>query len=461
VLEPIPHPSEIIMHFIYKNRSICSLIISFIFCCSLPAYSQTSCPVDRSVCSNDVPFELTGGSPAGGSYSGTGVADGIFTPGSPGNYLITYSYTNASSQTTSCTFNILVKPIPQYTCALGIIEDCVNIGAYDIPPFFGTCSAIGSGVTTVWSGPGISVNPLGGFTFDPMIAGPGYQHATAVATLNGCSVTFESDFALAGLPAVSCPPDKEFSVAQSPFKLTEAKVTTIPGLGSPGSQVGTYSGDGVNSLTSMFDPAVAGEGAHIITFSFRNDCAPATTCTFKLKTVPFPVKLVTFEATTAENVITLQWKTAMETGFDRFEVEKSLNPKTGFAKIHEIKGSGISNTYNFSDPKSQKGVPQYYRLKMVDTDGSFAYSKIVWGLVEGAETLSVYPNPASKLLNLESATALVEVKLTNSSGVQVFSEKLNRLKIKSLALPSLAPGIYLLHTKNVNGASAFSRVMIR
>jgi hypothetical protein len=453
------------MKFLYTHKShLC--LLALLFSSFLNAYSQVaSCPANLSICENEAGFDLTGGLPAGGTYSGTGVSDGKFFPqlAGPGEKIITYHYTNSASQTTTCTFNILVKSAPGYRCVLGIIEDCINIGAYNFTTNFGTCRSDPSpGITTVWSGPGISVNPSGGYTFDPVAAGPGLQQATATSTsTNGCSVTFESDFALAEAPEVTCPSDKEFSVWEAPFKLTEARVTTIPGLGPPDLLVGTYSGDGVNSLTSMFDPAVAGEGTHIITFSFRNDCAPAATCTFKLKTVPFPVKLVTFETTTTENVITLQWKTAMETGFDRFEVEKSLNPKTGFAKIQEIKGSGIANTYDFSDPKSQKGVPQYYRLKMVDTDGSFASSKIVWGLVEGAETLSVYPNPASKLLNLESATALVEVKLTNSSGVQVFSEKLNRLKVKSLALPSLAPGIYLLHTKNVNGVSAFSRVILR
>ncbi|SFR48975.1 Por secretion system C-terminal sorting domain-containing protein [Robiginitalea myxolifaciens] len=52
------------------------------------------------VLESDAPFMLTGGSPAGGVYSGTGVSGGMFNPGvGPGTYTITYSYTDG---TTGC-----------------------------------------------------------------------------------------------------------------------------------------------------------------------------------------------------------------------------------------------------------------------------------------------------------------------------------------------------------------------
>jgi hypothetical protein len=456
------------MKFLYNQKNHLFLL-ALLFSSFLNAYSQVaSCPANLSVCENEAGFDLTGGLPAGGTFSGTGVSNGRFSPelAKAGNKTITYTYKNAASQTTTCTFVITVNAVPELTCQLGVLEECMDQPPYHFTNHFdhdsgGSCyfESNDPGLSTVWSGPGITGNPSTGYTLNYTDAGPGHHQASATTTFsNGCTLSHGASYLLAETSVVACPDDITVSIMDPPFTLTGGIITSP----SMPSYNGVYfgGGPGLDIPNRTFSPAKAGEGTHPISFTY-NGCGQHSVCTFNIKTVPLPVKLISFDATTTENVITLQWKTSMETGFDRFEIEKSLNPKTGFAKIHEIKGSGISNTYNFSDSKSQKGVPQYYRLKMIDTDGSFAYSKIVWGLVEGAETLSVYPNPASKLLNLESATALVEVKLTNSSGAQVFSEKLNHLKVKSLALPSLAPGIYLLHTKNVNGVSAFSRVMIR
>jgi hypothetical protein len=81
-----------------------------------------SCPADFGVCSADAVFALTGGSPAGGSYSGTGVSGGNFDPAlaSVGGNLITYSYTDGNGCSSNCTFTITV------TAATAWYEDADN-----------------------------------------------------------------------------------------------------------------------------------------------------------------------------------------------------------------------------------------------------------------------------------------------------------------------------------------------
>ena len=65
----------------------------------------------NAVCSTDAVFTLTGGSPAGGTYSGTGVSAGQFNPATAGvgTFNITYSYTNANSCTATATKSITVN----------------------------------------------------------------------------------------------------------------------------------------------------------------------------------------------------------------------------------------------------------------------------------------------------------------------------------------------------------------
>jgi hypothetical protein len=63
-----------------------------------------------SVCINYAAFTLSGGSPSGGSYSGTGVTGGQFNPGiGTGNYVITYTFTDGNGCTNLDTENILVS----------------------------------------------------------------------------------------------------------------------------------------------------------------------------------------------------------------------------------------------------------------------------------------------------------------------------------------------------------------
>lgn len=67
-----------------------------------------------AVCQNDAPFTLTGGSPAGGTFSGTGVTANVFNPSSAGagTHTITYSYTDGNSCSASAQ-----QPITVNSCA--------------------------------------------------------------------------------------------------------------------------------------------------------------------------------------------------------------------------------------------------------------------------------------------------------------------------------------------------------
>jgi PKD repeat protein len=75
------------------------------------------------VCAGDAPFVLIGGTPTGGSYSGTGVSGGLFNPqiAGVGGHIITYTYSDpATGCTNTATKNIIVnnsppKPVVTYT----------------------------------------------------------------------------------------------------------------------------------------------------------------------------------------------------------------------------------------------------------------------------------------------------------------------------------------------------------
>ncbi len=111
-----------------------------------------------------------------------------------------------------------------------------------------------------------------------------------------------------------------------------------------------------------------------------------------------PIKLLSFSAELAGDVAMLRWATFMEENFQKFVVERSADGFE-FEAIGEVFGQGrniyeLETRYTFEDWNPHIGW-NYYRLKAVDVDLKFEYSKIVSLHMEQPKTMWVSPNPAS------------------------------------------------------------------
>jgi hypothetical protein len=125
---------------------------------------------------------------------------------------------------------------------------------------------------------------------------------------------------------------------------------------------------------------------------------------FKSSPVSLPVELVQFLASKKDDgSVLLSWATSQEVNAGYFDVERSSD-QSGWLKLGSVKAKGNSSTtsnYNFSDKLPLDG-PGYYRLKMVDLDGKFKYSKVV--SVTGdknTQALVIYNNPFSDMIRLK------------------------------------------------------------
>ncbi|HSZ25191.1 MAG TPA: glycosyl hydrolase, partial [Cytophagaceae bacterium] len=141
-----------------------------------------------------------------------------------------------------------------------------------------------------------------------------------------------------------------------------------------------------------------GRGARTVTFSDGQSFnVPADTIiTYKVCPLPLPVSFLNFTGNEVANVVTLNWSTVAEQNASYFDVEKSCDG-IHFEKINTVKASGNSNTINrYSDvdlhPCSGKS---YYRLKQVDLNNAYSYTKIIMVDDMNASSVSVivYPNP--------------------------------------------------------------------
>ncbi|MCS7054030.1 MAG: S8 family serine peptidase, partial [Ignavibacterium sp.] len=91
---------------------------------------------------------------------------------------------------------------------------------------------------------------------------------------------------------------------------------------------------------------------------------------------PLPIELTDFFVKRNGNLVQLNWVTATEVNSFLFEIEKMVGKD--WTKIGQVYASGNSNSpkyYSFVDKSLNNGLI-FYRLKMIDIDGSFTYSNI-------------------------------------------------------------------------------------
>ena len=163
-----------------------------------------------------------------------------------------------------------------------------------------------------------------------------------------------------------------------------------------------------------------------------------------------PVELSYFEGQANSGFNTLNWTSASEENTDVFELQRSSDA-TRFRSITEVKAAGYSleeQQYQYIDRQPFNGA-NYYRLKMVDQDGSFQFSKIIQvDQSTQQQRMYLHPNPSNGKLNIHLAIPLFEessITIYDIAGRKVFSKNnLGPLEEQTLNLSSLTTGLYLL-----------------
>lgn len=170
----------------------------------------------------------------------------------------------------------------------------------------------------------------------------------------------------------------------------------------------------------------------------------------KTQSGPLPVTLASFNVEKQEKTALLSWTTSSEVNSVSFDIQRSANGEnwTDIGLVATESSSKALKSYEFKDLSPLEGQ-NLYRLKMVDLDGSFAYSRIQSIAFTDLANISAYPNPARELTTVRVSKSYVgsEANLINTSGRQ-----LGRIRILQetfdVDLSSYAPGIYFLQTQD-------------
>lgn len=136
-----------------------------------------------------------------------------------------------------------------------------------------------------------------------------------------------------------------------------------------------------------------------------------------------PVNFTSFTATlTRDNTVLLEWKADVDAKHSHFIVERSTDGQN-YSSIGKVEGLP---PYSLVDPHPAIGT-NYYRIKQVDIDGQFTYSKVNTVYFNPARlSLTIYPNPAEEYITLRfkaEQTENIAIQVSDLSGKIVYTRQ--------------------------------------
>ncbi|MET0638227.1 MAG: hypothetical protein ABWZ25_19510 [Chitinophagaceae bacterium] len=215
-----------------------------------------------------------------------------------------------------------------------------------------------------------------------------------------------------------------FAAHNDPGNWTHVYGTTIPG----------NTGSGMTTVTSLplssFSPFTFGFGANSV----------------------LPVTLLEFQAARAGQDIMLNWTTADELNLSSYQLDRSGDGQY-FQTIGSVPSENATfvKTYNWLDQSPLQSI-NYYRLKMIDIDGAFKYSRTIRLDMKAIKSISIYPNPVTDgILMIQMYGQLKgehTINIYSSGGVKVISRKIAHLgndEIRSFAIDKkIRQGVYYM-----------------
>lgn len=193
-----------------------------------------------------------------------------------------------------------------------------------------------------------------------------------------------------------------------------------------------------NTDYATIETAIDGISDAILMFALAQKMTSACT--------PLPVQFLGLTLEEKNDAVSIEWTTATETNNSTFEVERSLDGEH-FVTIASQTGAGNSialHRYMHTDQQVSKGQTYYYRIKQIDRDGQYSYSKIHTISILASGNIFAFPNPFEENI-------LIQFPPQDIGATMVISDLLGKVMAQhaianlSLEIGSALPkGIYLM-----------------
>jgi len=333
------------------------------------------------------------------AYSTDGNAIWMSGNGTSGSGSIRYATFSATPTTTQISSTIT------NTRAVDIVNGQLYISAGSTPIRLAT---VGTGTPTTT---GQAMTNLPGL---PTSTGSPYQFffADLDAGVAGVDVLYLTDDAATGLV--------KYSLVGGTWTSNGA-VISMPncrGLTATisGNTVTLYAVNG-SSLLSLVD--ATGYNVPVTATATTLATAPTNTAFRGVAWAPtatsLPLNLISFNASIINGTVKAWWSTSNEVNTASFEVERSIDGRN-FVTVAQKAAKNVSgiNTYEALDATPLSGLA-YYRLKMIDKDGTVKYSQLVKLRNKTTTKLEVFPNPTNGALSISHS------KASNGAAIRIFT----------------------------------------
>jgi hypothetical protein len=186
-------------------------------------------------------------------------------------------------------------------------------------------------------------------------------------------------------------------------------------------------------------------------------------------TVSLGVNLLSFTAQKLGDDVLLNWRAADE-DLLRYNVQRSTDNKSWqtLSSLLPMNSPAEQASYCYKDIYTGPATPAlYYRLQMIDIDGTVLYSKVARVQREGNALAAVLlmPNPvaAGEMVSIKGmvSDAPVHLSVWDMAGVQKMKTTLNSTQTFLLSTTGWAPGLHVIRMETLNGAQVHSPLMVK
>lgn len=167
-----------------------------------------------------------------------------------------------------------------------------------------------------------------------------------------------------------------------------------------------------------------------------------------------PVELVTFTGHHRDGINILNWVTASEYNTDKFEIYRSQNGSTNWTYLGTLKATGGNKITNYTSYDERPMVgDNYYRLRIVDYDGSYEYSNTInipISEIEANTFVGIFPNPTDGQVTVKIQSTKdykSKIVIIDILGQIVFEEQIQLQKGVTelpIDLTTFAKGAYIV-----------------
>ena len=222
------------------------------------------------------------------------------------------------------------------------------------------------------------------------------------------------------------------------------------------------------ATAGTFDVTITATGYISQTVSATISNGTITILNISLLPIILPIELTSFAVEKNEdNHAILNW-TAVSSGDQfTFEIERSTDGENFemIAELVENGQNGFSQSFSYVDEKTKSGT-NYYRIKLVDLDKSFAYSSVKRVVIDGvfSDLIDLFPNPLShdEFLNIvvPRSNNSISLRVLNAQGAEISNTILANNATNQLSAKLFTEGLNFLIVEDQGEVLKVERLMV-